>query len=334
MLRSNGALSQMALTILASFEIPATPSYLAVAPISHVTGTNLVPVFLKGGTTHLLRQFEPERMLATVQRERVDFALVVPTMVYRLLDDPALPRFDLSSLELLLYGASPMAPSRLAEALERIGPVFSQLYGQSECYPIASLPKADHDPARPDLLAACGFPTANTDVALLDAEGAPAVWRDLRPQPDHHGRVLAAARADRGSLCRRDAAHGRHRHGGRGGPPHHRGPQEGFGGDRRLQRLPAGGRRRFGGPSGRRGGGRDRRAGPALGRGGEGGRGAEGRRAREAAELIDLVRERKGPVMAPKLVEFAESLPLTPLGKLDKKALRVKSWAGQGRNVA
>ena len=38
--------------------------------------------------------------------------------------------------------------------------------------------------------------------------------------------------------------------------------------------------------------------------------------------------------MAPKLVEFAESLPLTPLGKLDKKALRAKSWAGQGRNVA
>jgi fatty-acyl-CoA synthase len=54
----------------------------------------------------------------------------------------------------------------------------------------------------------------------------------------------------------------------------------------------------------------------------------------EAAELIDLVRERKGSVMAPKLVEFAESLPLTPLGKLDKKALRAKDWTGQGRNVA
>jgi fatty-acyl-CoA synthase len=109
-LRSGGALGQMAVTILAEFELPRRPAYLAVAPISHVTGTNLVPSFLRGGTAHLLPQFEPERMLATIARERVNFALVVPTMVYRLLDDPALPRFDLSSLELLLYGASPMAP--------------------------------------------------------------------------------------------------------------------------------------------------------------------------------------------------------------------------------
>ncbi len=53
---------------------------------------------------------------------------------------------DLSSLELLLYGASAMSPSRLVEGIERIGPVFSQLYGQTECYPVSVLRKADHDP--------------------------------------------------------------------------------------------------------------------------------------------------------------------------------------------
>jgi fatty-acyl-CoA synthase len=40
------------------------------------------------------------------------------------------------------------------------------------------------------------------------------------------------------------------------------------------------------------------------------------------AELIALVRERKGPVQAPKMVEFVTSLPLTAVGKVDKKALR------------
>jgi fatty-acyl-CoA synthase len=54
----------------------------------------------------------------------------------------------------------------------------------------------------------------------------------------------------------------------------------------------------------------------------------------EAAELIQLVRDRKGAVHAPKLVEFAEALPLTPLGKPDKKALRAREWAGQARNVS
>jgi len=54
----------------------------------------------------------------------------------------------------------------------------------------------------------------------------------------------------------------------------------------------------------------------------------------EAAELIALVREAKGPVQAPKSVDFVASLPLTGLGKPDKKALRAKYWGGSTRGVA
>jgi len=54
-------------------------------------------------------------------RERINFTLFVPTMIYVLLDHPALDKTDLSSLELLLYGASAMSPSRLVEGIERIG---------------------------------------------------------------------------------------------------------------------------------------------------------------------------------------------------------------------
>ena len=94
---------------------------------------------------HLLKGFEPEKFLATIEREKINFTLVVPTMIYVLLDHPRLDKTDLSSLELILYGASPMSPTRLVEGLERIGPVFSQLYGQTECYPVSVLRKADHD---------------------------------------------------------------------------------------------------------------------------------------------------------------------------------------------
>ena len=54
----------------------------------------------------------------------------------------------------------------------------------------------------------------------------------------------------------------------------------------------------------------------------------------EAAELIALVRERKGPVYAPKSIEVIESLPLTSVGKPDKKALRARYWAGFERLVS
>ena len=53
----------------------------------------------------------------------------------------------------------------------------------------------------------------------------------------------------------------------------------------------------------------------------------------EAGELIALVRERKGPIYAPKSVEFLEALPMTPVGKADKKVLRARYWAGHDRQV-
>jgi fatty-acyl-CoA synthase len=158
-------------SILADFELPATPRYLAVAPISHVGGTKILPCLMRGGTVHLMTGFDPARMLKVIVEQRINFTLAVPTMVYALLDLPELDRSDLSSLELLLYGAASMSPSRLEEGLRRIGPVFSQLYGQTECYPATVLRKADHDPARPALFSSCGFPVANVDVRLLDDEG-------------------------------------------------------------------------------------------------------------------------------------------------------------------
>jgi fatty-acyl-CoA synthase len=50
-----------------------------------------------------------------------------------------------------------------------------------------------------------------------------------------------------------------------------------------------------------------------------------------AEELMALVRERKGAVQAPKSIEFVAALPVTGLGKLDKKAIRAKFWQGQQR---
>jgi fatty-acyl-CoA synthase len=53
----------------------------------------------------------------------------------------------------------------------------------------------------------------------------------------------------------------------------------------------------------------------------------------EPAELIALVKERKGAQQAPKSVDFADSIPLSPLGKPDKKALRARYWHGSDRLV-
>jgi fatty-acyl-CoA synthase len=121
----------------------------------------------------VLRNFDVERILNVISRERINMSFLVPAMIYALLDAPALCAGDLSSLELLLYGSAPMSPARLIEGLERLGPIFSQAYGQTECLPISVLRRADHDLNSPERLASCGFPACSSEVRLLDEEGHP-----------------------------------------------------------------------------------------------------------------------------------------------------------------
>jgi len=53
----------------------------------------------------------------------------------------------------------------------------------------------------------------------------------------------------------------------------------------------------------------------------------------EAADLIALVRDHKGPIYAPKSVEFIDALPMTPVGKADKRVLRARYWVGRERQI-
>ncbi len=62
-LRYHREIGGFASAILADFEIPETPRYLTVAPISHVAGTKVLPTLMRGGTVHMLKGFDPEAVL-------------------------------------------------------------------------------------------------------------------------------------------------------------------------------------------------------------------------------------------------------------------------------
>jgi fatty-acyl-CoA synthase len=171
--RTNAALAASAVGVLADFELPRQPSYLAIGPISHVTGAKILPTLLRGGRVVMVDHYDPGLVCETIDRERIDTTLLVPTMIYGLLDSPAIEQHDLSSLELILYGALPMSATRLEQGLARLGPVFAQLYGQTECYPIAVLPREDHDPSDPARLSACGYASNSCWIELLDGDSKP-----------------------------------------------------------------------------------------------------------------------------------------------------------------
>jgi fatty-acyl-CoA synthase len=341
--KSKGALryhrenSGAAGAILADFEIPEAARYLTVAPISHVAGTKVLPTLMRGGTVHMLRGFDPEAVLATIARERINFTLLVPTMIYVLLDHPALAKTDLSSLELVLYGASAMSPSRLIEGIERIGPVFSQLYGQTECYPVSVLRKADHDPNRPELFLSCGFPIAACEVKILDDNDqevktgeageicvrAPHVMAEYWKRPDITAETLKNGWVHTGDIARKDD----------------RGYM--FILDRKKDMIVSGGFNIF-----------PREVEDVLSQHADVAMVAvvgipdekwgeavtavvvlrEGAKA-DADELINLVKTRKGSAHAPKQIRFVNQLPMTGVGKVDKKVLRASFWSGRGRMV-
>ncbi|MFN0184069.1 MAG: AMP-binding protein [Aquabacterium sp.] len=323
--------------ILADFELPAVPRFLAVAPISHVAGSKVLPTLMRGGTVHLLAGFDPAHTLATLARERINMTLLVPTMIYTLLDHPALDGTDLSALELMLYGASPMAPARLLEGLQRIGPVFAQLYGQTECYPISFLARADHSAQRPELLASCGFACSNVDVALLDDAGqpvapgeageicarAPQVMQHYLGQPELTAETFQHGWLHTGDVARQD--------------------DEGrlYIVDRKKDMIVSGGFNIYSREvedviSAQPGVAQVAVFGVPDSKWGEAVTAFVVRQPGADVQAVALqreVRQRKGAAHAPKHIEFVDELPQTAVGKVDKKALRQRFWVGQDRQV-
>ena len=168
------AVAQMALSVSVGWDLPKDVRYLACAPISHAAGMLTVPTLLQGGTVVLHKSFDPGAWLATVAAEHITLGLLVPTMIYAVLDHPSLKGSDLASLQTVMYGASPMSPTRMVEAMATVGPVFCQLYGQTECTGIAtSLWRAQHDAGDLARLSSCGQQMPGARVAVLDEDGRP-----------------------------------------------------------------------------------------------------------------------------------------------------------------
>ncbi|MEA3018285.1 MAG: hypothetical protein QOI38_3007, partial [Sphingomonadales bacterium] len=145
---------------------------LHAASLIHASGTFIIPYWIRGGAAAILPGFVPADYLAAIERWRPSALNLVPTMLDMLLQCPAVETADLSSVETLLYGASPMPRPVLERGLARFGPVFVQYYGQTEApLAIACLCKADHAGASPERLLSCGRPGVEVEIRLVGEDG-------------------------------------------------------------------------------------------------------------------------------------------------------------------
>ena len=111
--------------------------------------------------------------LSTMERERVTTVVTVTPMMYELLDHPGWPADGFPELKTLYYTGAGAAPSRLMQAIERFGPVLHQIYGATEYGVATALTPEEHDLARPESLTGCGRPAADIEIELRDEDGKP-----------------------------------------------------------------------------------------------------------------------------------------------------------------
>lgn len=309
------------------------------APLTHFTQIFVMPTFLRGGTNVMLPGLDIDILLTTVEREKVTATAVVPTIIYLLLDHPHRAEHDLNSLRTMMYAGAPMAPERLREALDVFGSIFIQTYAGTEPGYVSCLRKNEH---RIDTelwtsrLASAGRPMFHVEVKIQDdddndlaiGEAGEVVSRQL-------GQMLTYVDSSRNA----EALRGGWVHTGDIGTL----DEDGFLYilDRKKDLVVSGGFNVF--PrqvedslSSHSGVAQVAVIGIPHEKWGEAVHAVVVRKqgsAVEEQELIDLVKQQLGSVHAPKTIDFVESLPMNPAGKVDKKSIRAPFWAGRPRQI-
>lgn len=175
MLTGRNIETMSALTLM-SYPFEGRPVYLALAPLTHAAGVLCFPIMALGGEIIIMPRPELTEFLALIEKHRVTHTFLPPTLIYMLLRHPDLATKDLKSLQCFWYGAAPMSAIRLEEAIQRIGPVFAQLFGQTEApMMISTMAPQQHIHADGSLarerFSSAGRPTPLVQVAIMDGDG-------------------------------------------------------------------------------------------------------------------------------------------------------------------
>jgi long-chain acyl-CoA synthetase len=147
--------------------------YLHAAPIFHIAdfpSMFAAPAFAASQIT--IPKFGAQTFCETVEREHVTHTVLVPTMINLLTQFPDARKYDLSSLQVLAYGGSPMAPELVHRTRELLPKAkLIQVYGLSETGFLTGLQDQEHTE---DKLTSCGRPCPGVDLQVTDTSGKQA----------------------------------------------------------------------------------------------------------------------------------------------------------------
>lgn len=151
---------------------------LHAAPLSHGSGLYALPNVGKAAANVILdtRSFEASAVFEAIQNRKITNMFAAPTMVKRLVTDPDIDKYDLSSLRALIYGGAPMYVEDLKEAIRKLGKCLVQLYGQGECpMTLSYFRQEEHllegTERQLKRLASAGIPRTDVELKIVDEDG-------------------------------------------------------------------------------------------------------------------------------------------------------------------
>ncbi|MEO0032245.1 MAG: hypothetical protein RIS94_2003, partial [Pseudomonadota bacterium] len=291
-----------------------------------------------GVAVSIVRQFDPALVCEAIRRDRPTLLTLTPTMIQMLIDHPTAEGTDFSSIRLTLYAGSAISLGLIKRAIARMPGKFMQFYGATEAGGAFSILRPDeHDLENEARLQSCGRPLPLIEFRIVDADGnpmpegepgelmirTPAITAGYWKQPEATAKVLKNGWYRTGDVARRDA--------------------DGlyYLVDRVKDMIVSGGENIYSAEVENALSTHPEVAQVAVigvpdARWGEAVLACVILRESstlDAAALIAHARTILAAYKVPKRVEFMDSFPLVPSGKVSKKDLRAPYWAEAGRNV-
>ena len=146
---------------------------LVPMPLAHIGGFGMVArTLFFGGEAVIQRGFEPAAVLDAIEHQMISKLGLVPTAIRMLIDHPRARAIDYGRIRTIVYGAAPITPDLLRQAIGVFGCDFAQSYGMTETSATCvALPPGDHDVNGSPRMLSAGRALPGTELCILDEVG-------------------------------------------------------------------------------------------------------------------------------------------------------------------
>jgi 2,3-dihydroxybenzoate-AMP ligase len=107
---------------------------LIATPVTHnmAIEVSMNPTFLAGGKVVLISSTRPKEILEAIEKERVTTMILAVAQVQQIIDFPEMDQYDVSSLKVIAAGGSHMPPDLIKKVYDRLKCKFFNVFGMSE----------------------------------------------------------------------------------------------------------------------------------------------------------------------------------------------------------